>query len=214
MSENISKSKSPIRNCLLFLLMALMISAALITTTYFPYKSYRAIETLCTEVTTGTVVETCSQEKSDSYYYGPELEYTEYRTGKTLHCYAVNTVNLNRTWQQGDTVDMCYNPSSPTEFILRDEHTAENRFTTAKVISILLTAVGIAALLAACAVTFYRAKPKKFKNNIAGETFEEWQERQLAEMENGIPAADFTETDSLSGQAQHSRADLMDSVEE
>jgi hypothetical protein len=211
--KNDKPAGSPIKKSLLFLLMALMVSAALITTTYFPYSSFVELEKLCTEPTTGTVTETCSQEKLDSYYYGPTLEYTEYATGRTLRASAVNTVNLNCTWKKGEALSMYYNPSNPSQLILRDNKTAINRFNAAKVMAMILSAVGIAAVLTACMMTFVRSRPKKFKSNIAGESFEEWQSRQNADSAEEMSDADLTAVEKLDGRVMH-QADLMDSVQE
>lgn len=195
------------------MLMALLVSAAVVTTAYFPYRSFADIEQYCTASAYGTVVETCSQEKEDIYYYGPQVEFTESGTGRVLHVKAVNTVNLNHTWEKDESLTVYYNPSDPSQMIIGDENTAKNRFNTAKVIAALLTLVGFGIMAAGCAVTFVRTRPKKFSSNIAGETFEEWQSRQQEEKADGIPEADMTKTEQLSGRSlrQH---DIMDSVRE
>jgi hypothetical protein len=166
---------SAARKGLIIFLFAALISASLITVTYMPWKTYRTIEQACTEATSAIVVEDGTQEKDGIYYYGPKLEFELPQYGATYRADVVNTVNLNTSWTQNTAVGIYYNPSDPTEIILRDEHSAQRHFITALVISAVLLLAGLFATAAGCIITFQKSKPKKFDTNIAGQSFEEWQ---------------------------------------
>lgn len=206
-------SVSAAKKGVIALLFAVMISAALLTVTYMPWKSFRELEQSCTVPTTGLVVEEGSQEKDGIYYYGPKIEYTIPGTMKTCRVKMTNTVNLNKTWKKGDALGMYFNEADPSQAIIRDEHTAENHFLTARIVSIVLIAAGFAATIVGCIVTFRKAKPKKFETNIAGQSFEEWQARQIKEQEDGIPEADMTITEDLSGAPGENQTEHMESAD-
>lgn len=206
-------SVSAAKKGIIALLFAVMISAALLTVTYMPWKAFRELKQSCTVPTTGLVIEDCSQEKDGIYYYGPKIEYTIPGTMKTCRVEMTNTVSLNKTWKKGDALAMYFNQADPSQVIIRDDHTAENHFMIARIVSTVLIAAGFAATIIGCIVTFRKAKPKKFDTNIAGQSFEEWQARQVKEQSDGIPEADMQVREDLNGAAGENRTEHMESAE-
>lgn len=203
-------SISAAKKGIIALLFAVMISAALLTVTYMPWKAFRELKQSCTVPTTGLVIEDSSQEKDGIYYYGPKIEYTIPGTMKKCRVKMTNTVNLNKTWKKGDALGMYLNQADPSQVIIRDDHTAENHFITAKIVSIVLIAAGFAATIIGCIVTFRKAKPKKFDTNIAGQSFEEWQARQIREQEDGIPEADMQVKEDLNSASGENQTEYME----
>lgn len=166
---------SPAKKGLFVLLFSVLIAAAIFTAAYMPWKTYRELELKCTEAATGIVLDDGGQEKDGVYYYGPALEYAPPGSDIGYRTEAVNTVKLSTSWEKSAAVSLYYNPADNSEIILRDEHTAENRFRAAAVISAVLLAAGIISVIAGCAATFARTRPKKYETNLAGQSFEEWQ---------------------------------------
>lgn len=184
------------RNGFFIFLMTLFISGALIALTYLPWKAYMPIERSCTEPVTATVIGGEAQIKDGGYYYGPQIEFTVYADGRTLRVYAVNTVNLNRTWEDGKAIPIYYDPDDPTQAVLRDEHTAENHFKAARYGAIVLSSLGFIVMIAGVIIHFKNTAPKKYRSNIAGQSFEEWQAQQTTAQDTQTEESKMDKTEA------------------
>lgn len=194
--EKKTSGSSPVKNGFLIFLLSVFISAVLITMTYLPWKSYLEFQEICTEATTGTVTEDCTQVKDDESdcYYGPTVEFTVYPQNKTIRIKCVNTVNLNTEWKENEAVALYYNPDDYTVAILRNDSAAADNFHAAAVVSALLCAVGLCVFIAGIIKRFRAVRPTKYKTNAAGQTFEEWQ-NEKAENSGRFDIPDEKETE-------------------
>ncbi len=168
---------------LLIFIFSLIITAALITNAYMPWRAFSEVEKRCTEPVTAKVVDTLKQEEENYFYYGPKVEFPDRRNGYNLRTDLVNTARINKTWQEGEYIAVYYNPADPSEAILRGDHTAENNFHSSIVIGIILSAAGLIVLIVSIVNTYKtpKGKTEKFKTNISGQSFEEWREQQNTE---------------------------------
>ena len=180
---------------ILALVFALLISASIITITYLPWNEHKALEKICTEPTTATVDQEGSQEKDGVYFYGPVVRFSV--PGRTIgyRVEVMNTVNLNKTWKEGEPLPILYSPSDPTQVIFRDDHAAENHYRAACIGSGILCAAGVVMAIAGGVVTIKKRRPTKFTENAAGQSFEEWQAEQLEKKENSDDKDDTNDTD-------------------
>jgi fucose 4-O-acetylase-like acetyltransferase len=179
--KSVNLPQNALRTSFLIFLMVLFISAALISVTYTPWKKMQPYISACTEPASAIIVEDGSQEKDGNYYYGPKVEYMVSQSGMNLRVKAVNTVNLNTKWEENTAVAVYYNPDNPTEVILRNDNTAENHYRVAVMLSAVLIALSISSMATIAVISLMRKKPKKYRSNIAGQTFEEWQKKAAAE---------------------------------
>jgi hypothetical protein len=192
--------------------MSLFVAAALVITTYMPWKTLKPYIESCTEPASAIIVETGRQEKDGSFYYGPKVEYAVASNGKTLRSDAVNTVNLNTKWEENTAIAVYYNPTDPSQVILRNDNTARNHFYAARFAAVVIVAAAFAFFVAAAVCKGLRSRPKKYRSNIAGQNFEDWQRSVLAQQEEGIPDVDLNVKEDL-GKPNENQTRYMDDAQ-
>ncbi len=184
--EKSSRRASPSNIGWVVFALTFIAAGVLFVLNYLPYRSYKAISDDCTIKTTGTISGTLTQRKDGYYYYGPTVLYTESRGQKTVLVSALNTLELDTTWEEGQSVNIYYNPDDPSEMILADDTTAYDNYKQALTIGIVIASAGFIVLIITIVASRIMSNPKKYNTNVAGQSYDEWKEQQIKEMAQGI----------------------------
>ncbi len=174
------KSKiSPAAIGLMVFLISVCASALMIFKGYMPYREYLRISNTCTEVAGARVLDV-KQERSGTYYYGPEIEYYGAYVDQKIHTRIINTVKSKAKFKQYDEISVMYDPADLSIVLLKDDKAAYDNFTLMNTLASVVFGAGMAFLAVMVFNQFIRTRPKKYDTAPDGSTFEEWQEKQLA----------------------------------
>lgn len=182
-----------VKTSMLIFMFAVMISAALFTTSFLPLREYKKLEAKCTSATTASVTENGAQEQEGVFYYGPSVEIYSYESSVSFRTKVVNTVNLNMSWKKNEPLAVLYNPENPTEVILRDDHTAQRHYYASLIICGVLCLISVILIIIAIARAFKKPPERvSVDSNILGQSFDEWQ-RSLNEQKAAAAQATVSE---------------------
>ena len=183
-----------VKTSMLIFMFAVMISAALFTTSFLPLREYKKLEAKCTSATTASVTENGAQEQDGVFYYGPAVEIYSYESSANFRTKVVNTVNLNKSWKKNEPIAVLYNPENPTEVILRDDQTAQRHYYASLIICGVLCLISVILIIIAAARTFKKPPERvSVDSNILGQSFEEWQ-RSLNEQKAAADGSEISES--------------------
>ena len=164
---------TPFKKGLVVSLFFLMAAILVFTQKYLPYNQYRKLEFACSETTSAIVVEFEERGSDGVYFYGPMVEYEA--DGRTIHAYAVNTVQPEKHHPPGETVTIRYDPSTYSDVLLTDDDDIMKQFRNTMIISGVLCGASLLSLILGIVFSDHSKEIKTYFLNKDGETFEQWQ---------------------------------------